>query len=325
MIDSLDIVLLSVLLILFVFFYKNRFSLPCTMCKSVFNTAPVALITLDKEHRIIEWNDTAKDIFGWSFREAYLRPFADFLLTSDQTPELHEALDKARLKGKSRSKHTITTKNSETLVCEWHHAWIASDKKPPRIVCAAYDVSDTQELLEDLTFRAEHDPLTGLYNRDAMQMHLAKALERSKRSNTKTVLFFIDLDDFKIINDTYGHEVGDQLLFVLASHLLEGLRESDCICRYGGDEFVVITEGMNSISDLNKISQTIQNILNQTVCLGNTLSIQSHASIGYAVFPDEATNADDLFRIADQSMYLNKQSRNQRYTNHIECPHLIEE
>lgn len=326
MLDSLGIALSSAIGIigLLLLFRNGSPFFVCQRCNRLFHTAPVALITLDHHQRIIEWNGTAQEIFGWKAHEMYLKPFAD-LLPPEETPHLAKAFEQARSNGKSRSKHAVLTKNSEKLLCEWHHAWIENPKKDSsRMVCAVYDVSDTQEILDDLKYRAEHDPLTGLYNRDAMQVRLAKALERSKRDKSKTVLFFIDLDDFKIINDTYGHEIGDQLLTILSSSLLEGLRESDCICRYGGDEFVIITEGVKEFSDLSKISLAIQNILNQTICLGNTLSIRSHASIGYAIFPDEADNADDLFRIADQSMYLNKQSRTSRDNDLSYCPQLSE-
>jgi len=326
-VGSLDIALFSLLCIIgLLLLFRNTSSLPlCKRCTQLFNTAPVAVITLDQHQRIIEWNSTAQDIFGWKYKEVYLQSFSDLLLPPEEVPHLSEAFEKAQTKGKSRSKHAVLTKNAEKLLCEWHHAWVEKSKNDnSRIVCVAYDVTDTQEILDDLTYRAEHDPLTGLYNRDAMQVRLSSALVRSNRNQTKTVLFFVDLDDFKLINDTYGHEIGDKLLAILSSNLIDGLRENDCICRYGGDEFVIIAEGIKDFSDLNKISHTIEQILNQTICLGNTLSIRSHASIGHAIYPDEADNADDLFRIADQSMYLNKQSRSSQKQELNDCLDFIE-
>jgi diguanylate cyclase (GGDEF)-like protein len=155
---------------------------------------------------------------------------------------------------------------------------------------------------------ALHDALTGLPNRTLMIDRLRSALSRTERSGTKVAVFFMDLDDFKPVNDRFGHDAGDKVLVVVADRLRDAVRPSDTVARIGGDEFVVIWEG---IGDANQEWELLRTRLAATVAAPITLggaTVQVTASIGLAVGGSER-EPEALLREADLAMYQTKRSR----------------
>lgn len=161
----------------------------------------------------------------------------------------------------------------------------------------------TKELA--LLTKSLHDGLTGLGNRTLFDDSLRRALARRSRENDDLALLFIDIDGFKYINDTYGHLVGDELLKSIAGRLESCFRETDIVCRNGGDEFVVILEKAGSQEHASPISgKVLKSLCNSYQINGHTLKIG--ASIGVAFCPTDTTNAEDLVARADERMYLAK-------------------
>ena len=159
----------------------------------------------------------------------------------------------------------------------------------------------------NLTFSANHDALTSLPNRFMFNERLTQALARAQRQNKKVAVLFIDLDRFKVINDTLGHDAGDRLLIELATQLRGCLRENDTIARQGGDEFVVLVEDIN---DANQVTGVAQKIL-ETVAEAHVLGGQEFhitASIGISVYPDEGADVQALLKNADIAMYRAKEA-----------------
>ena len=163
-----------------------------------------------------------------------------------------------------------------------------------------------KEAESHLTFFASHDPLTGLPNRVMFNQRLTQALAQAHRYDKSAAVLFIDLDRFKVINDTLGHDAGDKLLKELAVRLRDGLREGDTIARQGGDEFVVLVE---EVVDPQQVAGVAHKIL-ETVAQPFLLSEQEYhvtASIGISIFPDDGHDVQALLKNADIAMYRAKE------------------
>ncbi len=164
------------------------------------------------------------------------------------------------------------------------------------------NLEERDKRLQDLAF---YDSVTGLPNRHFFQERIAQAVANAERYNTRCSLIFIDLDDFKIVNDTLGHDVGDALLEVIGQRLRKLLRRNDLVCRIGGDEFAVILENIADdqvpVMLALKIIATISELISLT---GNDIYVG--ASLGISIFPDHATTTTDLLKTADTAMYVAK-------------------
>jgi diguanylate cyclase (GGDEF)-like protein len=166
----------------------------------------------------------------------------------------------------------------------------------------------TQELVEanrHLEFLASHDLLTGLPNRMLLYDRLAHAIRFSHRENTQLALLFIDLDNFKAVNDTLGHEEGDNTLKAVASVLRNNVRESDTVARLAGDEFAIILNGIQSKEHLEKIVSKLLSVLTQPLTPSQA-SVPISASIGISIYPRHGLDAETLLRRADAAMYVVK-------------------
>lgn len=154
---------------------------------------------------------------------------------------------------------------------------------------------------------ATHDAMTGLANRKLFYDRLRQALLHAKRINGKVCVLFIDLDNFKSVNDVYGHHVGDALLSKVAKWLVASVRESDTVARAGGDEFLVLLGDPHGRDDCQAAVEKIETSLNRKLDL-HGIELQVSASIGWAIYPDDGSTEDDLIRTADASMYRVKNS-----------------
>lgn len=157
--------------------------------------------------------------------------------------------------------------------------------------------------------RATHDPLTGLANRDLFLDQLDRALAAGARYGRKTGLLFLDLDGFKVINDTRGHALGDALLRAVAARLLHCVRRSDAVARLGGDEFVLLLPDVTSRRDVAFVRESILSSLREPVDVGAGELLAIEASIGSAMSPLDGTCAQDLLDAADADMYREKYER----------------
>lgn len=169
---------------------------------------------------------------------------------------------------------------------------------------------------ERLTYLAQYDQLTGLVNRTLFRDRLIHAMARSKRLQQPMGLMLLDLDRFKAVNDTMGHDAGDQLLKVVADRLHECVREVDTVARMGGDEFTIILEGLSHEDDLVVVARRI------TQSLSAPFKIQDQqasigVSIGITTYPTDDHEIDDLLRHADAAMYRAKQRGGNAFEFHI--------
>jgi diguanylate cyclase len=165
---------------------------------------------------------------------------------------------------------------------------------------------------EDARHASLHDPLTGLPNRALFNDRLNHALAQAKRHGSSLVVMFLDLDDFKKINDTHGHEVGDAVLTTVAERLGEITRDDDTVCRQGGDEFLYLLQSIRNIEDIKQVAEKIINAI-QAPCeikgRERSLSLSIQPSIGIALFPNDGSSADALLDCADKAMYRAKREK----------------
>lgn len=159
---------------------------------------------------------------------------------------------------------------------------------------------------------AAHDMLTGLPNRNLLQDRIAQALARDRRNQEKTAVLFIDLDHFKVINDSLGHDIGDLLLKEIASRLLGCVRSEDTLSRQGGDEFIVVLDNISSAADASTVAQKILNDLALPFYIENE-ELHIGASIGIAIHPGDGDKVDVLLRNSDIAMYHAKEAGRNNY------------
>ncbi len=182
------------------------------------------------------------------------------------------------------------------------------------VVANVIDISQRKALERRLAHQATHDPLTGLPNRTLLIDRLATAIGRAERHDQEISVLFLDLDNFKLVNDSLGHSVGDQLLTAIASRIEATLRPSDSVARFGGDEFVVLCEELATPEDAIVIADRILDAINRPIVIGDS-EIYVGASIGIAFAAGPHAAPDDVLRDADAAMYQAKERGRARWVS----------
>lgn len=167
------------------------------------------------------------------------------------------------------------------------------------------EISERQQLQEQLQELAIHDPLTGLYNRRYFNQRCAEEMTRYKRTGRPFAILLCDLDHFKLVNDAFGHPVGDEILKLVAKQLKEALREVDLVFRWGGDEFILILPDVSQSGVLS----IIERIRRKVRSVNEYASVTIDCSIGAAFYPTHASNIEALVQIADRALYFSKETQ----------------
>lgn len=174
------------------------------------------------------------------------------------------------------------------------------------------DITERKCIEERLRFLSLHDPLTGLPNRALFHEHLELALAASRRYRTRTAMLFLDLDGFKRVNDSLGHDAGDDLLVQVSDRLRQSLRESDTVARFGGDEFAIILPNAAGAEDVATVARVLLKAVSAPYRLCHSEG-RVTVSIGIAMFPEDAEAIEDLGKCADAAMYWAKASGKNAY------------
>jgi diguanylate cyclase (GGDEF)-like protein len=159
-----------------------------------------------------------------------------------------------------------------------------------------------------LDYKAHHDQLTGLKNRSNLLDEIKEAVKNAKEFNTKTAVLFLDIDKFKQLNDTMGHDAGDAMLIETANRLINAIRSEDIAFRVGGDEFVILLKNIAKISDAEKIVSNILNVFQSPMSINDT-SIDILISIGVSIAPDNSEDSEKLLKMSDIAMYASKKDK----------------
>jgi diguanylate cyclase (GGDEF)-like protein/PAS domain S-box-containing protein len=269
-----------------------------------------AIVLRDKAGNIIYANELAYKSHGYT-REEYMNLNLLDILTADcvKNKKLNDKI--LREKGYAVYISEIIGKDGTITPVEVHARVIKSENKE-YILSVGRDITERRQVEKQLTHMATHDPLTGLPNRMLFHDRLATALENTRRSMKRLAVMILDLDGFKVINDTLGHTAGDHLLIMVSERLRSILRKSDTIARMGGDEFMILVTDINTADNIGLIAQKVLNVFKEPFVLdGQQTGVT--VSIGIAVYPEDGETSGTLIQNADKSMYAAKEQGRNRY------------
>jgi diguanylate cyclase (GGDEF)-like protein/PAS domain S-box-containing protein len=276
------------------------------LAASVFHNSMEGVLVTDAAGVIVSVNPAFTEITGYAEAEALGR--RPSLLRSDhQGPEFYREMWTALNRDGHWRGEIWNRKKSGEAYLEWLTINRIDDGEgvAVRYVAVFHDITEMRRKDEHIRHMAFHDALTGLPNRALMQDRLQHALERAQREGGRLALTFIDLDRFKDVNDSLGHNIGDLLLQEVARRIKGRLRTSDTVARLGGDEFVVLMEDLTEAGHFASVAQElIADIARPMQLLGHTVDIS--ASMGMAFFPEDGSDPLDLMKCADTAMYAAK-------------------
>ncbi len=276
----------------------------------ILNITHEGVICVDDECNIAVFNQGAEKLFGYKAEEIVGHPVTTLVCRRFRSEEKHRLVALTRIARESRmgfttEKIVAKRKNGERFPCELS---LSQGSLPGHRIYTLIVRDVTQRLNQEkeLAYKSEHDLLTDLPNRTLLNERLASGIARADRNHRKLGVIYLDLDQFKPINDQLGHEVGDCLLQTVALRLRNTMRRIDTVSRIGGDEFIVCLEQIRSEQDAIAASDKLTEALEPNFSiLGHPISVA--ASIGIAIYPDHGDNADELLRHADQAMYRAKE------------------
>jgi diguanylate cyclase (GGDEF)-like protein/PAS domain S-box-containing protein len=265
-----------------------------------------AVVVTNLQGIIIDWNKGSQALYGYSKEQAIGQPVNMLHVpedTVDITAEVISTVEKmGKWSGEIRMLHQ-----------DGHIGWIESmcvplyDDKGQMLGALGInrDITERKNETARLEHLAHYDQLTNVPNRYLLLDRLTHLITQSQRNEHRFALLFIDIDKFKLINDTKGHLFGDQVLIELASRLKSSIRNSDTLARFGGDEFIILLENIADKKDASTMTETImQTLKNEFIVDGERIEI--FCSIGIAMFPDDGTTTDRLITTADRAMYETK-------------------
>jgi len=279
--------------------------------KHLLDTAQVIIATQDSTGKILLVSQQVESVIGYTPGELVGQNFSEYLGgESDQSLFLYNLrkVSNGSL-GRYRNEVSMTRKNGKACTIEWLHSHIESqhngEGSAATVLSVGLDISERKEYEQEIGWLADHDSLTGLYNRRRFNSILKRTLSIANRYKQNVGLLFLDLDNFKQINDTLGHQTGDLLIKSVSDCLKLILRESDYIARLGGDEFAIILPNI-TVDDVIDVANKINKHL---ISLRLPMMDSNHrtcASIGVALYPEHALSANDLLSNADLAMYQAK-------------------
>ncbi len=274
----------------------------------MFENSGEAIIITDANKNILAANPAFVQITQYSLEEV-IGKNPKVLSSGKQTGDFYRHMWEAiEVTGQWSGEIWNRRKNGE-IYPEWLSIGAVKNAKGQVInyISSFSDITKRKEAERRIEFLAHYDSLTKLPNRALFQDRLQRALIIADRNKTKVGLMFLDLDKFKSINDTLGHLAGDQLLQSVAERLTDCLRESDTLCRQGGDEFLILLENINTAQDVERVAAKIMEAMSRPHLLDKHVTTVTF-SIGAAIYPDDAENAESLIKCADEAMYVAKQS-----------------
>jgi diguanylate cyclase (GGDEF)-like protein/PAS domain S-box-containing protein len=277
-------------------------------------TTDYAIFMLDKDGMIVSWNPGAQRILGYQQTEALGRHISIFYTKEDVSKgEPQRILTQAVKEGRVEEDNWRVRRDGQRFWSTGVVDALHDDKGVVRGFVKIMRDNTERRLAEENTYHlANHDSLTGLANRTRFLERLHEALLYADRDDTQVAVLLLDLDRFKMINDTLGHHVGDMLLKKVAFRLLKCIRETDTVARLGGDEFVVILTHLKELDGLEPLAAKIVNEMSRPYYV-NRQEVRSGASIGVAVYRRDGQDPGELLQKADLAMYRAKSAGRNNY------------
>jgi len=274
------------------------------------------VVTTDLSGKITYLNDVAEQMTGWSCAEAIGRRLPEvFRIVSSREH------DPNQLASQVKQDHITRLTGSRLLMRRDGSASAILDSVAPipdadgKVVGAVHvlsDISEARALALKLVYEAHHDALTSLPNRLLFKDRLTQAISAAHRRCKKLAVLFLDLDDFKLVNDLWGHAIGDALLQSIANRLVTSLRNTDTVSRHGGDEFVILIPEIADAMDAANVAQKLLAALEPAHRIGER-DLQVTASVGISIYPDHGRAEEVLIHKADTAMYRAKNGHSGGY------------
>jgi diguanylate cyclase (GGDEF)-like protein/PAS domain S-box-containing protein len=280
----------------------------------VLENSSEGMVVTDADNLIIAVNPAFTNITGYSFEEVRGKN-PNMLKSGRHPPAFYQAMW-STINATGQWQGEIWDKRKDG---EIHAKWLTintirnNDRTINRYVALFSDITEKKKSEELIWRQANFDTLTGLPNRDMFRDRLDKEMKRAIRGIMPLALLLIDLDQFKEVNDTLGHAVGDMLLIDAAQRISASVRESDIVARLGGDEFAVVISAFSDMGHVDDIAQKIVGKLAEPFHLGSNEAYVS-ASIGITIYPNDATDIATLMKNADQAMYVAKSKGRNRFS-----------
>jgi diguanylate cyclase (GGDEF)-like protein/PAS domain S-box-containing protein len=267
-----------------------------------------AVIAADPQGKVIYCNRAAQELYGWSAEEVIGRPIMEVTSSEDLMEQAQEIMTEL-IAGRSwTGEFVVRRKDGTTFPALVTDTPAYDDEGNLVAIIGVYtDITKRKRMEERLEYQAFHDLLTELPNRRLFMDRLRQTLRRTERRHERKVaLLFMDLDNFKIVNDSLGHELGDKLLVAVVERLRSSLRPEDTLARLGGDEFTVLIEDVRSPENVVRVAERIvEDLRGHFVIEGRELFVR--ASIGIAMGDARTKSAEELLRDADTAMYQAKE------------------
>jgi len=276
---------------------------------NLIKTANAVIITQDDRGEILSINDYGRELIGYPLNDligsSFARVISPEALTADVYRDISD-LNAGRRVSLSQELQ-VTGKDQSIRIISWHHSRVpgTGEGDTTIILTVGHDITERINAERNLSWLAEHDSLTGMYNRRRFQNHLDSTISEAVHNSSHGALLFMDLDQFKDVNDSSGHQAGDILLKEVAACLSEVVPEEDLVARIGGDEFAIVLKGGGEAAAIT-LAKSVQARLAQVSLpvKGRIFCVTS--SIGIAMFPEHGDNFNDVFACADLAMYQAK-------------------
>ncbi len=285
----------------------SRLSRHNDLAAKVFETCSEGIIALDTQYRVTMVNPAFCEITGWTVPEVIGRKVPWLDVPGDERNEALMILDAARSSGRWQGERWTRRKGGERYAERLGVAAIRDDRDGPvRFVVVFSDITQRKLDEERIQKQANYDTLTGLPNRALFIDRLGQSIHQASRNGSMVGLFFIDLDGFKLINDTMGHDMGDLLLREAGRRLGASVRAGDTVARLGGDEFTALMPNLGNCQNASVVGQRILDELAKPFDLAGVEAFVS-GSIGIAIYPNDADDAVGMLKNADAAMYRAKE------------------
>jgi len=278
----------------------------------VCDISPQAIMIIDKDKIIIRINASFSTMTGYQSEEILGENSLTFLNSGRHDKKFYDLLwQDLKTKGHWQGEIYNRRKNGELFLQDLTmKALYAPNGKIENSIIMFTDITQEREEILQIKHLSEHDLLTGLPNRRLLQQEFRFAKAAAKRNASQLGLLFIDLNDFKPINDRFGHTYGDEVLQIIATRMQACVREMDMVSRQGGDEFIVLVTNIETTSACKTLADKLKLAINIPLVI-NDIPLYVSASIGMAIYPEHGDNLESLITIADAAMYIEKKVMNQ--------------
>jgi len=283
--------------------------------RSYLELAGTMIVVLNTDGSIAVLNRAAHELLGYDDGKLLGRNWFNTCVPPEERVAVHIAFDRC-IQGEPADdeeeglEHSVLTRSGAFRIVSWKNAVMRDEHgRVNGVLCSGVDITERREAERQVSYLAYHDGLTGLPNRALLEEHLRKALARSRRTGNSVGLLFVDLDGFKLVNDSLGHAAGDDVLREAAERLAMTTRASDLLARQGGDEFLLLMGDVAKDRDPEdaavKASARILEALSEPFHVAGA-EFQLGASIGIALYPRDAHDPEGLLKAADSAMYRAK-------------------